>query len=125
MSQQRAVELDAVTDEPLAVVDEQPQVKLRTVQVHGREAVQAFLQRGASDVERVDRIRGASVDTEQAQVVQIARAARRAFHRDEVLEAAHAESYPFELSLDRAGVKSAIRRIRVDAGNPLHHVEVP
>jgi hypothetical protein len=35
--EQRAVELDAVTDEALAMVDEQPQVELGPVQVRGRE----------------------------------------------------------------------------------------
>ena len=52
MPEHRAVELDAVTHQPLAVVDQQPQVALGPGQVRGREAVQAFPQRGASDVER-------------------------------------------------------------------------
>src|SRR3954468_22205632 len=54
--QQRAVELDAVANQPLAVIDQQPQIQLRPVQLRGRERVQAFLQRGAGDVERVDRV---------------------------------------------------------------------
>ena len=56
MPQQRAVELDAVTDQPLAMVDEQPKVELGPLQVRGREGLQALLQRGAGDVEGVDRI---------------------------------------------------------------------
>ena len=59
--EQRAVELDAMADEAFAVVDEQAQVELGPVQVRGRERVQAFLQRGAGDVERVDRIRLAAL----------------------------------------------------------------
>jgi hypothetical protein len=61
MPQQRAVELDAMADEPFAVVDEQPQIELGPVQVRGREGLQALLQRGASDVERVDRVRLAAL----------------------------------------------------------------
>ena len=56
MPQQRAVELDALADQPFAVIDQQPQVELGPVQVRGRERLQALLQRGAGDVERVDRI---------------------------------------------------------------------
>jgi hypothetical protein len=54
--QQRAVELDAMADQPFAVVDQQPQVELGPVQVRGREGLQALLQRGAGDVECVDRV---------------------------------------------------------------------
>jgi hypothetical protein len=56
MPQQRVVELDALADQPFAVIDQQPQVELRSVQVRGREGLKALLQRGARDVERVDRI---------------------------------------------------------------------
>ena len=56
MPQQRAVELDAVADQPLAVIDQQPQIELGPVELRGRERVQALLQRGAGDVERVDRV---------------------------------------------------------------------
>jgi hypothetical protein len=61
MPQQRAVELDAVANEAFAVIDEQPQVELGPVQLPGREAFQALLQRGAGDVDRVDRIRLAAL----------------------------------------------------------------
>jgi hypothetical protein len=50
MPQQRAVELDAMADQPFAVVDEQPQVELGPVEVRGREGLRALLQRGAGDV---------------------------------------------------------------------------
>jgi hypothetical protein len=56
MPLQRAVELDAMADESFAVLDEQPQIELGPIAVRGRERGQAFLQRGASDVQRVDRV---------------------------------------------------------------------
>jgi hypothetical protein len=52
----RVVELDAMADEPIAVIDQQAQVKLRAVQLRGREVLQAFLQRGAGDGDRVQAI---------------------------------------------------------------------
>ena len=54
MPEQRAVELDAVANQPLPMIDEQSQIELRPVEVRGREAVQPFLQRGARDVEGVN-----------------------------------------------------------------------
>ena len=56
MPLQRAVEPDALTDQPFAVIDQQPQVELGPIQVRDRERLQALLQRGAGDGERVDRI---------------------------------------------------------------------
>jgi hypothetical protein len=56
VAEQRAVELDAVTNEAFAVVDEQAEVELWPVQVSGREGLQPLLQRGTGDVERVDRV---------------------------------------------------------------------
>jgi hypothetical protein len=38
MPQQRAVELDAVANEALAVIDQQPQIKLRSVQMRAGNA---------------------------------------------------------------------------------------
>src|SRR3954463_1598722 len=61
MPQQRVIELDAMTDQPFAVVDQQPQVEFRSVQVRGREGLKALLHRGAGDDERVDRIRLAAL----------------------------------------------------------------
>jgi hypothetical protein len=61
MPEQRAVELDAMANQSFAMVDQEPQVELGPVQVRGREGVQALLQRGAGDVERVDRIRLAAL----------------------------------------------------------------
>jgi hypothetical protein len=45
-----------MADQPFAMVDEQPQVQLRAVEMRSRERSEAFLQCGAGDVERVDRI---------------------------------------------------------------------
>src|SRR5215211_55920 len=56
MPEQRAVELDAVTDEAFAMVDQQPQVELGPIQVRGPERLKTLLQRDAGHVERVDRI---------------------------------------------------------------------
>ena len=42
MPLQRAVERDALTNKPFAVVDQQPQIELRPVQVRDREGVQAL-----------------------------------------------------------------------------------
>jgi hypothetical protein len=58
MPLQRVVEPDALTDEPLAVIDQQPQIELWPVppQVRGREGLKALLQRNPGDSERVDRI---------------------------------------------------------------------
>src|SRR3954451_24471350 len=54
--EQRAVELDAVTDEAFTVLDEQAEVELWPVPVRGREGLQPLLQPGTGDVERVDRV---------------------------------------------------------------------
>src|SRR3954466_13239134 len=56
LPQQRAVELDAVTNKAFAVVDEQAEVELGPVQMSGREGLQPLPQRGTGDVERVDRV---------------------------------------------------------------------
>jgi hypothetical protein len=45
-----------VANEALAVIDQQPQIKLRSVQLRGWEGIQPFLQRGAGNIERVDRV---------------------------------------------------------------------
>jgi hypothetical protein len=40
MPLQRAVERDALTDQPFAVIDQQPQVELGPIQVRDRERLQ-------------------------------------------------------------------------------------
>ena len=69
MPLQRVVERDALADQPLAVIDQQPQVELGPVQLRGRQRVQALAQRGAGDRERVDAVGLAALAS--------ARAARR------------------------------------------------
>ena len=56
MPLQRVVHTDALTDEPFAVIDEQPQIELGPIQVRDRERGKAFLQRDAGDGDGVDRI---------------------------------------------------------------------
>ena len=50
-----------MANEALAVIDQQPQIKLGPVQMRSRERIQPFLQRSAGNVERVDRIRLAAL----------------------------------------------------------------
>ena len=45
MPLQRVVERDALTDQPLAVIDQQPQVELGTFQLRRRQLGEAFAQR--------------------------------------------------------------------------------
>src|SRR3954452_9873650 len=61
MPLQRAVERDALTHEPFAVIDQQPQIELGPIQVRDREGLQALLQRGAGDGKRVDGVRLAAL----------------------------------------------------------------
>ena len=56
MPLQRAVEADALANQPFAVIDQQPQVELGPIQVRGREGLQAFPQRSAGDADGVDRV---------------------------------------------------------------------
>jgi hypothetical protein len=53
---QRVVERDALADQPLTVIDEQPQIELGSVQVRRRQRVKAFAQRGPRDCDRVDAV---------------------------------------------------------------------
>ena len=56
MPLQRVVERDALADQPLAVIDEQPQVELGPVQLRRRQRIQAFAQRRPGDRDRVDAV---------------------------------------------------------------------
>ena len=49
MPLQRVVERDALADQALAVIDEQPQVELGAVQLRRRQGIQAFAQRRPGD----------------------------------------------------------------------------
>ena len=56
MPLQRVVDRDPRANEPLAVIDEQPQIELGPVQVRRRQRFETFTQRGAGDRERVDAV---------------------------------------------------------------------
>jgi hypothetical protein len=58
---QRVVGRDALTDQPLAVVDQQPQVELGSFQLRGRQLVEPLAQRRPSDGDRVDAVRFAAL----------------------------------------------------------------
>jgi hypothetical protein len=56
MPLQRVVERDALADQPLAVIDEQPQVELAAVELCGRQRIQALPERRPGDRDRVDAV---------------------------------------------------------------------
>ena len=61
MPLQRAVERDALPNQPLAVIDQQPQIELRPVQMRDREGLKALPQGSAGDGKRVDGVRLAAL----------------------------------------------------------------
>jgi hypothetical protein len=54
MPLQRVVECDTPADQPLAVIDEQPRIELRALQLRGWQGIQPFAQRRPRDRDRVD-----------------------------------------------------------------------
>jgi hypothetical protein len=56
MPLQRVVERDALVDEALAIVHEQPQIEFGAVKRRRRQGVQAFAQRRPRDRDRVDAV---------------------------------------------------------------------
>jgi hypothetical protein len=56
MPLQRVVERNALADQPLAMVDEQPQIEFRALQLRRRRGIQAFAQRRPRDRDRVDAV---------------------------------------------------------------------
>ena len=56
MPLQRVIQRHALADQPLAVVDQQPQIQLGTFQLRGRQRIQAFAQRRPGDRDRVDAV---------------------------------------------------------------------
>jgi hypothetical protein len=56
MPLQRVVEADALTNQPLAVIDQQPQVELGPFQLRRRQLVEAFAQGRPRDGDRVDAV---------------------------------------------------------------------
>jgi hypothetical protein len=53
---QRVIERDALADQPLAVIDQQPQIQFGTFQLRGRQRLQAFAQRRPGDRDGVDAV---------------------------------------------------------------------
>jgi len=53
---QRVIQRDALADQALAMVHEQPQVELWTCQLRGRQRIQPFAQRCSGDRDRVDAV---------------------------------------------------------------------
>ena len=114
MPQQRAVEPDAVTDEALTVIDEQPQIELGAVQVRGRERAQALLQRGAGDTERVDSVRLAALTGAAACVgAQVRRDSQHPF--------AALDQKPLEAAGDVPAVLDRPHPLAVEAARPPQH----
>jgi hypothetical protein len=58
---QCVVERDALTNQPLAVIDQQPQVELGSFQLRGRQLVEPLAQRRPRHSERVDAVRFAAL----------------------------------------------------------------
>ena len=56
MPLQRVVDRDPLSDEPLAVIGQQPQIELRPIQMRRRQRVEPFAQRRSGDRERVDAV---------------------------------------------------------------------
>jgi hypothetical protein len=56
MPLQRVVERNALADETLAMVNEQPQVEVGALQLRGRQGIQAFAQRRPRDRDRIDAV---------------------------------------------------------------------
>jgi hypothetical protein len=111
MPQQGAVELHAMANESLAVVDEQPQIELGPLQVRGREGLQAFLQRDAGDVERVDGIRLAALTGAAARV-------RGQMGRDPQHPLAALDQKPLQRPRDVPAVLKRPHPLAVEAARP-------
>ncbi len=50
------IEPDSLTDQPLAVIDQQPQIQLGSLQLRRRQGGQAFAHRRSGDGDRVDAV---------------------------------------------------------------------
>ena len=61
---------------------------------------------------------------EALKVVEVARPAGRALHRDQMLEATDAQRDTVEFAFDRLRGERFARRLRIDARDPLHDVEI-
>ena len=56
MPLQRVVDRHPCANEPFAVIDQQPQIELRPIEVRGRQRLKPFAQRRPGDSERVDAV---------------------------------------------------------------------
>jgi hypothetical protein len=56
MPLQRVVERNALADETLAMVNEQPQIEFGALQLRRRQGIQAFAQRRPRDRDRIDAV---------------------------------------------------------------------
>ena len=56
MPLQRVVDRDALTNEPLPMIDQQPQVEFRSFELRGGQPVEPFAQRSPGDGDRVDAV---------------------------------------------------------------------
>ena len=111
MPLQRAVERDALTDQPFAVIDQQPQIELGPVQVRDREGLQALLQRDARDAERVDRIGLAALASALA-------SAGRQVRRDPQHPLAAADQKPLQRPRDVPAVLKRPDPLAIQAARP-------
>jgi hypothetical protein len=110
--------LDALADQPFAVVDEQPQIELGALQLRGREGFQALLQRGAGHVERVDRVRLAALARASA-------ALRCQVRRDPQHPLAALDQKPLERPGDVPAVLKRPHAIDIDPARPLQQRTEP
>jgi hypothetical protein len=53
---QRVIERHPLTDQPLAMLDQQPQIERRTFQLRGRQRFEPFGQRRPGHGQRVDEV---------------------------------------------------------------------
>src|SRR5215207_8734251 len=111
MPLQRAVELDAVADEALAVVDQQPQIELWPGKLCGRKGLKPFLQRGAGDTERVDAIRLAALASAPARV-------RRQVRRDPQHALAALDQKPLQRARHVPAILKRPHSLAVEAARP-------
>jgi hypothetical protein len=114
----RAVEFDALADEAFAVVDEQPQIELGTIQVRHRERLQALLQRGAGSVERVDRVR---LPTPPGALARL----RGQVRRDPQPALAARDHKPLERPADVTAVLKRPHAVLIDAARPVQQRRTP
>ena len=113
MPLQRAVEPDALTNEPFAVINQQPQIELAPIQVRDREGLQALAQRGAGDGQRIDRVRLPALTS------ALARAGRQV-RRDPQHPLAAGDQKPLQSAGDVPAVLKRPHPLAIKAARPPH-----